>query len=290
MARNHVQKLTVVGVGLLGGSIGLAAKVRYPSVRVAGVGRRSSSLDKALAMGAIDEATLDTAEGVAGADMVILATPMGAYEDHLLKMKPALAKGVLVTDVGSTKALAVRLAESILGSGGPFVGCHPMAGGEQTGVEFARADLFVDAPCIITPTTKTRPALAREVTAFWKTLGAITTQMAPATHDRAVARVSHLPHLLAGLIVMGQKAGSIDLAGNGFLDSTRIASASPAMWREIIIINRKAVLDAIDKADEQLMNLRDLIEIGDGPGIESFFAAAKKRRDALLAKRCQRRE
>ncbi len=284
------KKITVVGVGLLGGSVGLAAKAADERVRVVGVGRRQSSLDKALAAGAIDEATLDTAEGVDGADLVVLATPLRVYEDHLLAMKDSLAAGATVTDVGSTKSLVVRVAEGVLGRGGPFVGSHPMAGGERTGVQFARADLFGNVICILTPTARTATRHLRRAEGFWRTLGATTTRMTPAAHDKAVARVSHLPHLLAALMVMGQKAGSIDLAGNGFLDTTRIAAGSPAMWREIILTNRSAMLAAIDSADEQLMNLRDLIELGDGAGIERFFALARKRREALVTKRLRRRE
>ena len=227
MATKAIEKVTVVGVGLLGGSVGLAVKANYDNVRITGVGRRQVSLDKALSVGAIDEATLDTAEGVAGADMVVLATPLGAYERHLEAMKGALARGAVVTDVGSTKDLAVRVAEDILGRGGPFVGSHPMAGSEQMGPLYARADLFVNAVCIVTPSRNTPQGLARRVERFWKSLGAIVSRLAPAAHDRAVARVSHLPHMLAAMIVMGQKSGSIDLAGAGFLDSTRIASGSP---------------------------------------------------------------
>ena len=288
MSAKRIRKVTVVGVGLLGGSAGLAAKAADERIRVVGVGRRKSSLDKALDMGAIDHATLDTAEGVADAEVVVLAAPLAAYAPHMQAMGAALARSAVVTDVGSTKSLVVRLAEKILGRGGPFVGSHPMAGGERTGVQYARADLFVNAVCIVTPTSRTPPGRVRRVEAFWKMLGAITRRMTPAAHDRAVARVSHLPHLLAALIVAIQGRGSMDLAGGGFLDTTRIASGSPAMWREIVLTNRSAMLAAIDDTDEQLMALRDMIELGDGPGIERFLARAKKRRDKLVATRLRR--
>ena len=290
MSAKPIHKVTVVGVGLLGGSVGLAVKAADERIRVAGVGRRKSSLEKALDAGAIDQATLDTAEGVAEAEVVVLATPLAVYGPHLQAMAAALARSAVVTDVGSTKSLVVRLADKILGRGGPFVGSHPMAGGERTGVQFARADLFVNAVCIVTPTSRTPPGRVRQVEAFWKMLGATTRRMTPAAHDRAVARVSHLPHLLAALIVASQGAGSMDLAGGGFLDTTRIASASPAMWREIMLTNRAAVLAAIDDTDERLMVLRDLIELGDGPGIERFLTRAKKRRDQFAANRLRRSE
>jgi len=290
MVRPEVGHITVVGVGLLGGSIGLAAKAADERVTVVGVGRRQVSLDRALAAGAVDHATLDVAEGVAQADMVVLATPLGAYEAHLEALAGALPGRAVVTDVGSTKAIVVRLAEAILGRGGPFVGSHPMAGGERHGVEFARADLFVGATCVVTPTPAAPARGVGRVERFWRRLGAATVRMSPAAHDRAVARVSHLPHVLAAAIVAIQNARSADLAGTGFLDTTRIASGDPAMWREIILTNRSALLAAIDAADEQLMRFRDLVEIGDAAGIERYLAAAKRRRDALLAERLRRKD
>jgi len=285
-----MEKITVVGVGLLGGSIGLAAKAADERIHVVGVGRRMSSLDRALAAGAIDEATLDTAEGVAGADVVVLASPMAAYAGHLQAAAGGLRRGVLVTDVGSTKRLVVSLGEQVLGRGGPFVGSHPMAGGERRGPDFARADLFVGATCIVTPTRHTPPAVARRAERFWRMLGGVTIRMSPSAHDRAVARVSHLPHLLASLMVRIQNKPDLSLAGTGWLDTTRVASGSPAMWREIILTNRRAVLSAIDAADEDLMRLRDLVEAGDGNAIERYLAAAKKRRDDLLAQRLRQRQ
>jgi len=285
-----VQQVTVVGVGLLGGSIGLAAKAADERVRVVGVGRRQSSLQKALDAGAIDHATLDAAEGAAGADVVVLATPMAAYEDHLQPMGAALRRRALVTDVGSTKRVVVQVAESVLGRGGPFVGSHPMAGGEQRGPECARADLFVNATCIVTPTGHTPASLTRRAERFWRMLGGVTVRMSPAEHDRSVARISHLPHLLAALMATGQKRRDLALAGPGWLDTTRIASGDPAMWREIVMTNRKAILSAIDDADEALMRVRDLIDAGDAPGLERLLAAAKRRRDALLGDRLRRRQ
>ncbi len=290
MKKPIFKRVTVVGVGLLGGSIGLAVKAADERTTVVGVGRRSCSLDRALDAGAIDEATLSTASGVAGADMVVLATPLGAYEGHLLAMRDALSRGAVVTDVGSTKSVAVRLAEGILGKGGPFVGSHPMAGSERRGVQFARADLFAGATCIVTPTAHTRPAATRKALRFWEMLGGRTVQMTPTAHDRAVARVSHLPHVLAAMIVAGQKTGELPLAGRGFLDTTRVASGDPEMWRDIILANRKPLLNAIDAADEQLIRFRDLIDLGDAAGIERYLKAAKKRRDELLAKRLRREE
>ncbi len=288
MSAKRIEKVTVVGVGLLGGSIGLAAKAADERIRVVGVGRRMSSLQRALDAGAVDEATLDTAAGVAAADVVVLAAPMAVYARRLQAAAPHLRRGAMVTDVGSTKRLVVGISEKILGLGGPFVGSHPMAGGERQGPDYARADLFVGATCIVTPTSKTPAALTRRAERFWEMLGGVTARMSPAAHDRAVARVSHLPHLLASLMVRLQRVADLPLAGTGWLDTTRVASGSPAMWREIIMTNRRAVLSALDAADEGIMRLRDLVEAGDAEAIERYLAAAKNRRDQLLSERLHR--
>ena len=290
MSAKRIENITVVGVGLLGGSIGLAAKAVDERIRVVGVGRRMSSLRRALDAGAIDEASLDPAAGSKGADVIILATPLPAYARHLERIADVVRRGTLVTDVGSTKRLVAGIAERILGKGGAFVGSHPMAGGEQQGPEYARADLFVGATCIVTPTRHTPPAVVRRAERFWEMLGGVCVRMSPPAHDRAVARISHLPHLLASLLVHIQKKGDLDLAGTGWMDTTRIASGSPAMWREIITTNRQAVLNALDAADEEIMHLRDLVETGDGDGIERYLTGAKKRRDQLLADRLRRRQ
>jgi len=290
MSESRIRHITVVGVGLLGGSVGLAAKAADERIRVIGVGRRRSSLQRALDAGAIDEATLATADAVGGADVVVLATPMSAYERHLKAAAGALPPGAMVTDVGSTKAVVVELAEELLAPARCFVGSHPMAGGEQRGPEYARADLFVGATCIVTPTRRTPPRLARRAERFWQMLGATTVRMSPAAHDRAVGRISHLPHVLAALMVRLQRPADLRLAGAGWLDTTRIASGSPAMWREVLLTNRAAVLSAIDDADEELMGLRDLIDAGDAAGIERYLAAAGRRRDGLLRERLRRRQ
>jgi prephenate dehydrogenase len=283
MGKRRIQHVTIIGVGLLGGSAGLAIKAHDPSIRVAGVGRRKSSLDEALKVGAIDTAHLDPAEVAGQSDLVLLATPVGAFEKHLRAIAGTLKKGAMVTDVGSTKARTVQAGERVLGKGGPFVGSHPMAGSEHKGVGFARGDLFAGATCIITPTVHTPGALARRVEQFWSAMGMRTLRMSPAAHDRATARVSHLPHAVAGLMMMLAGKDDLQVAATGFRDATRLAGGDPEMWRDIFITNRKAILSALDSFDESLMQFRDLIELADAPGIEKFLAAAKKRHDRTIA-------
>jgi len=284
MAGAPIRHVTIIGVGLLGGSAGLAIKAWRPSVKIAGVGRRRASLEAALEAGTIDTAHLDPAEAVAKTDLVILATPVGAFEKHLRAIAGRLKRTAFVTDVGSTKAVVVRAAERALGKGGPFIGSHPMAGSEHKGVAYARADLFAGATCIVTPTRHTPAGLTERVEAFWRNVGMHTVRMSPAAHDQAAARVSHLPHLLAGLMMMLPARGDLQVAATGFRDATRLAGGDPEMWRDVLITNRAAILRAMDAFDESLLHLRDLLLRADAPGIERFLAAARRRRERTIAK------
>lgn len=285
---NNFAHVTIVGVGLLGGSAGLAMKAHDPSIRIAGVGRRQASLDQALRIGAIDEAFLDAAEPAARTDLVILATPVGSLAGHMRSIGPALRKGALVTDVGSTKGGVVRDAGRILGHR-RFVGSHPMAGSEQKGAAFARADLFAGATCILTPVSATPSTVTDSVERLWRQMGMRTVRMAPAAHDRAVARISHLPHAMASLLMSLPGKADLDVAASGFRDATRLASGDPEMWRDIFLNNRGHILAAFDAFEEELLALRDLVEMGDAKGLERFFAAAKKRRDSTIARFVQDR-
>ena len=244
---NSLDRIAIVGVGLLGGSIGLALQAHgFTGTRV-GVGRRQSSLDKALEFDAVDEVTTEVATGVAGAQLVILCTPIGHFEPLLREMVPALPTGACVTDVGSTKGEVVRLAERLLTRRIRFVGSHPMAGSEKTGVEYARADLFDEALCLVTPTRRTSPATTAFMCGFWRLIGGRTMIVSPSRHDLLLARVSHLPHAVAAALVqLAMAQGAIDVAGPGFADTTRIAGGDAAMWTDIFRSNRPAVIKAVD--------------------------------------------
>jgi prephenate dehydrogenase len=281
MATKEFKHVTIIGVGLLGGSIGLALKARRPRVVVAGVGRRQGSLDAALKLKAIDTAHLEAAEAVRKTDLVILATPIGRFSPYLQSLAPLLPASAVVTDVGSTKSSVVRIAERILGPR-RFLGSHPMAGSEQAGVAHARADLLRGATCVLTPTARTPAALLGRLDRFWRSLGMRVARMSPASHDRAVAAVSHLPHAVAGLLMMLPRTDDLKVIGPGFRDMTRLCGGEPGMWRDVFMTNRGNLLAAIDRLDESLMELRDLIEVGDGERIESFFAKARLRRQTLM--------
>ncbi len=277
-----IRHVTIVGVGLLGGSAGLALKAFDPRIRIAGVGRRQKSLDQALAIGAVDTAHLDASEAVCDTDLVILATPVGAFAGHMRAIRDSLAARAIVTDVGSTKASVVRQAHRILGAG-RFCGSHPMAGSEQKGPNFARADLFCGATCILTPTANTPTKVVGRVRSLWERMGMRTVTMPPARHDRVIARVSHLPHALAGLLMLLPAEGDLDVSSTGFRDATRLASGDPEMWRDIFLTNRLGILRAIGELEGSLAELHQLVSDGDGAGLEAFFAAAKTRRDTTIA-------
>ena len=278
----NIRSVSIIGVGLLGGSIGLALRAGDFDGLITGVGRRQSSLDEALTVGAVDAATLDPAEGVDGADLVILATPVGAFERILKLIKPALKAGCVVTDVGSTKRQVVQIGERTLGRGGPFVGSHPMAGTENKGPMFSRADLFGGATCIVTPTAHTPAKQVAAVETLWQVLGMRLLRMTPADHDKAVARVSHLPQLLASLLVRLPKDGDLAVAASGFRDATRMASSDPEMWRDILMTNRATIGRTISAFRKDLDKLAALIDAGDADAIETFFLTAKQRRDTTI--------
>lgn len=280
---NKLRKIAVVGVGLLGGSIGLALRANgYQGHRV-GIGRRSSSLRRALACEAVDETTRDPATGVRDAELVILCTPISRFEPLIEQMAPGLAAGCVVTDVGSTKAEVVRLADRLLPERVRFVGSHPMAGSEKTGVEYARADLFENALCIVTPSKQTPPATTRWVRRFWESIGGRSVVVDPDTHDKNLARVSHLPHAVAtALVSLASRTSSIDLAGPGFADTTRIASGDPGMWTDVFRTNRTSMMRAIDQLVRELQRFRRNLERDDADALYHWLLENKRVRDQWI--------
>ena len=279
------RRLAILGVGLLGGSIGLAVRSRLSDCAVAGYGHRRTALDAAIHMGAIDEAYEDPAPAVRGADCVILCTPVGRLASLLQEIAPHLNQGTLVTDVGSTKRGVVSAAENALPSGVHFVGSHPMAGSEKRGVEFAKADLFDKAVCITTPTPRTDPQALAQVESFWQTLGMRTTRLSPDEHDRILADVSHLPHVLASALVEMQEDKAFGLCGKGFLDMTRIAGGDPGLWRDILLDNRQNVQQSLARLRASLDSFDRLLESGTAQQLEGWLRSAAQRREQMLQRR-----
>lgn len=284
------QKITIVGVGLLGGSLGLAVRQRRLAGEVAGFVRRAASLKDCERAGAVDYATTDLFAAVSNADLVILCTPLAQMRSLAEKILPALKRGAIVTDVGSVKAGVVReLTPIIAKAGAHFVGSHPMAGGEKMGVRAARANLYANAICVVTPAQNSNGRAVRKLEQFWQALGARTLRSDAAQHDLLVSRSSHLPHVvaatLAGLVLnpTNPKAQS-QLCATGFRDTTRVASGSPEMWRDIALANRKNLFRSVDAFTVELKKFQTALKRGDAKAVEHFFLTAKQRRDDWGAK------
>jgi prephenate dehydrogenase len=273
--------LTIVGVGLIGGSIGLAAKRRGLVERVVGVGRRIESLQRARALGAIDEASTDLVSGVAAAQLAVFCTPVDQIAAQVLEAAPRCAPGTLLTDAGSTKGEIVRDLEGKLPAEVHFIGSHPLAGSEKRGPDHADADLFQGRLTIVTRTPQTNADALEQVAAFWRGLGSRVRIMDPSEHDRALALTSHLPHLLASALAGLLPPELSELTATGFRDTTRIAAGDPAIWDGIFLQNRTALVEGLTQLQYRLDEYRTALTRGDRAAIDALLAQAKKVRDAL---------
>jgi prephenate dehydrogenase len=280
--------MAVIGVGLIGGSLARILRDRGEVGEVVGIGRQAPNLQRAVELGVIDRYTHDPCEGVLGADLVFLATPVCSIASILARIAPFLSPGCVVTDGGSVKESIVSTCESLMPVGTHFVGGHPIAGTEDSGVDASFATLFQGKRCIVTPTIRTDPQALERVLRMWEIAGSEVVRMDAAKHDRIVAAISHLPHMVAYSLV--NAVGGYDRFGEsilsysagGFRDFTRIASSDPAMWRDIALMNRSAMLEMMDYFSRYFDRLRSLVECGDGSGLEDFFAQSKKSRDSIL--------
>ena len=290
MEIKELQTVSVIGLGLLGGSLGLAVSRGLPGVKRVGYSHRQVTRSKALEAGTVDVVCQNAAEAVAQADLVVLASPIGTFEALMREISDHLPPGCVVTDVGSTKVLPVRWARQILTREVSFLGSHPMAGSEQRGVDFSRADLFDDSYCILTPTSSTEKATVKFLTDFWKALGMRVSTMSPAQHDRVLARISHLPHVLAAALVNSSDAQELLLCGKGFLDTTRIASGPPGVWRDILLANANNTAGAIGRLAKELTRMQRALEVGNEKTIVKMLTEAQAKRDDLVAKKLQRRD
>jgi prephenate dehydrogenase len=273
-------KLALIGVGLLGGSFARAALAAGAFERVAAFDTDPRALTTAQALGAIHDAAPSPAAAVDGADVVLLAVPVGSMADAMAAIAPRLSATAVVTDVGSTKASVIAAARAALGAAASrFVPAHPIAGGERPGIEASDARLFDGKLCITTPTTDTAKAALEQVESLWRRLGCRVERMDCDEHDRVFAAVSHLPHLLAFALV-AQIAGETDAerklarAGAGFRDFTRIAASSPPMWRDVCIANRAALADELARYRALLDDLQAAVDRGDAARLEAVFRAA----------------
>ena len=272
-------------MGLLGGSLGLALKQRRLAGSVCGFVRRAASVRECKQFGAVDEVTRDLNEAVTGAELIVLCTPIAQMRPLVQQMLASLGAGAIITDVGSVKGSVVQDLESIIAKADAhFVGSHPMAGAEKTGVAAARADLFQDAVCVVTPTENSNKTAVREVEQLWKAVGSRVLRLQPGLHDQLVSRSSHLPHVIAAqlancILDPAHPKKQALLCANGFRDTTRIASGSPEMWRDIALANRENLLQALAGFERELDGFKNALKRGDSGAISSFFERAKQRRD-----------
>lgn len=271
-------RVAIVGVGLIGGSLGMAVREGRLAESVVGIGRSAERLEDARRLGAIDEAATDWASGVTDADLIVLATPIEQVLSDIRRLSPFLAPGAIVTDVGSTKGEIARAGDEHLPPGA-FVPGHPMAGSERAGVENAAPDLFVGATWAFTPTEKTDVGALERVCALAEATGARVLTLSPEEHDRAVAVTSHLPHVLAyALMALARERAAerpdsplFDLAAGSFASATRVAASSPELWREIAMTNRRALADALRAYRRELDAALAALESGDGDSLLTLF-------------------
>ncbi len=277
--------MAIVGVGLIGGSLGLALRRRNLAKTVVGIGRRAESLATAKSVGAVDRTTTVLVEGVARASLVVVCTPVARIAQDILAAAEAAPAGCLLTDAGSVKGSILQQLE---GSGAQtgskkarFVGSHPLAGSEKSGPQHADADLFANRMVIVTPTARTPPADVEQVAELWTAVGAYVHSMSPEEHDRILAATSHVPHLLASLLASGIPVPWWQFSAGGLRDTTRIAGGDPELWQQILLANAPAVLAHLAQFEQHLAEVRSTIEAADVERLTEILALGKEKRDAL---------
>jgi prephenate dehydrogenase len=283
-----IERLAIIGVGLIGGSLARALREAGAVKTVVGIGRSSANLEEALSLGICDEITQDAVSGVKGAQMVFISVPVCSIPSVVAEIAPFLSPGCIVTDGGSVKTEIVLECEALMPPGCHFVGGHPIAGTEHSGASASFATLYQGKRCILTPTEQTNAAALDLVARVWRLTGANVCCMEPGHHDRIFAEISHLPHMVAYALV--HAVGTADVEGEnvlsytagGFRDFTRIASSDPAMWRDISVMNRDALLASIDGFSKSLAELRQRIDRRDPEGLAEFFTIAKQFRDGII--------
>jgi prephenate dehydrogenase len=283
-----IARLSIIGVGLIGGSLARAMRRTGAVGHITGVGRGRRNLERAKELGVVDDWTQDIATGVTDADMVVIAVPLGMYDQVFAAMAGHLGEQTIVSDAGSTKQHAIDMAHKYLANPALFVPAHPIAGTEQSGVEASFADLFDKRACILTPEATTDAGALQRVERMWQAAGSTTVCMDAVTHDELLAGVSHLPHIAAFALVNAvrrQDVGGHDpfaFAAGGFRDFTRIASSSPEMWRDIALSNREPLLRKIDALQKELEGLRQALQRQDGKALLDEFTAAREARERWL--------
>ncbi len=286
MNKYALKKLVIFGVGLIGGSVALALKKAGDSPHIVGVGRNQDMLQTALNLGVIDTASNNVAEAMHNADLVLIATPVAQTPTILAAIKPHLGTQTVITDAGSTKSDVLAYAHDVLGEKSKqFIGGHPIAGAEKSGVAAALADLYINKNVVLTPSENTSQHAITLTKKLWQTCGANVSEMTAQTHDSIFAAVSHLPHLLAFALVddIASRPNAAQLFGfaaSGFRDFTRIAGSHPEMWRDISLANKTALLRELDAYESELSTLKTLLKNSDANGLQALFERASVARNA----------
>ncbi len=276
-----MRTLAIVGVGLIGGSIALAARARGAAERILGVDADFDALEIARKRCSLDDCYEDIASAARQADITIFCTPVDCIIEQALTAAACCPAGALLTDVGSTKATIVRQLNKLLPAKCRFVGSHPLAGSEKRGAGYAHERLLEGRVVVVTPTAQTAADVLDEAMAFWRTLGARVVQMTPENHDSALAMTSHLPHLIASALAGMLPISMRELTGTGFRDTTRVAAGDIAMWTAIFLNNREPILQALRDLSGALDPFRNALEAGDRAAIDTLLTQGKRNRDAL---------
>jgi cyclohexadieny/prephenate dehydrogenase len=283
------EKLTLIGIGLIGSSIARAVRLKGLARHIAITTRKPATLDEARALGLGDSYTLDAAEAVTGADLVILCTPVGAYGSVTESIAGALEPGAIVSDVGSVKQHVIDVMKPLLPDGIHFIPGHPIAGTEHSGPAAGFPELFTNRWCVLTPEEGIDPVALDRLTSFWGALGSNVEVMDATHHDLVLAITSHVPHLIAYNIVgtvadleAHTKSEVIKFSASGFRDFTRIAASDPVMWRDVFLTNRDAVLEMLGRFLEDLSQLQRAVRIGDGPALEALFTRTRAIRRSII--------
>jgi len=288
MKIKELRQVTVIGLGLLGSSITLAINRGNFGIKTAGFSHRDTTRKRARKLEVADIIYDDICESVADADIVILATPICTFEDLFKTIKPALKKGCIVTDVGSTKVLPHKWAKKCLPSYANYVGSHPIAGSEQRGVEFGRDDLFDGAACIVTKDASTDKKAAALLKKFWSLLGCRVYTMSAVEHDKVLGNVSHLPHATAAALLNASDSNQLKLCGKGFIDTSRIASGPANIWSDIFFTNSENISKGIDKLIKELVKIKKAVKHKDQ--IEKLLELARQKRAKLIEYKVSKKE
>jgi cyclohexadieny/prephenate dehydrogenase len=283
------EKLALVGIGLIGSSIARSARLHGLAKTIAIATRKPETLDEARELGLGDIYTLDAAEAVRGADLVILATPVGAYEAVMQTIAGALEPGAILSDVGSVKGHVVASVAPYVPQGVHFIAAHPIAGTEHSGPAAGFPELFVNRWCVLTPEAGTDAAAVEKLAAFWRDMGSKVEVMDAAHHDMVLAITSHIPHLIAYNIVgtvadleTATQSEVVKFSASGFRDFTRIAASDPVMWRDVFLTNRDAVLEMLGRFLADLSGLQEAVRVGDGPALEALFTRTRAIRRSII--------